>query len=135
MKGALTSDPVLFIAIDDFEMVNLSRLIDSEHPSLRREMIIVNHHPQGGKAKTLAHTHEYMLACVKSLSDRTFIGRMSNDGVELRPFKRSGTAESNFRYGRPNSFYAVLVDPQSRRVVGLEPPPTLALMRRKTERD
>ena len=119
----LTPDPVLFIAIDDFEMVNLAKLIDSEHSSFRREMIIINHHPQGGKAKTLAHTHEYMLACVLSSSDRTLVGRMSKDGVELRPFKRSGTAESNFRYGRPNSFYAVLIDPRSRKVVGLERPP------------
>ena len=118
-----TPDPVLFIAIDDFEMVNLAKLIDSEHSSFRREMIIINHHPQGGKAKTLAHTHEYMLTCVLSSSDRTLVGRMSKDGVELRPFKRSGTAESNFRYGRPNSFYAVLIDPTSRKVVGLEPPP------------
>ena len=119
----LSADPVLFIAIDDFEMVNLAKLVDTEHPSLRREMIIVNHHPQGGKAKTLAHTHEYMLACVPASSDRTLNGRMSDQGVELRPFKRSGTAESNFRYGRPNSFYAILVDPNTRRVVGLEPPP------------
>ncbi len=118
-----TSDSVLFIAIDDFEMVNLSKLIDTEHSSLRREMIIVNHHPQGGKAKTLAHTHEYMLACVPAASDRTFTGRMSDQGIEHRPFKRSGTAESNFRYGRPNSFYAILVEPTSRKVVGLEPPP------------
>lgn len=118
-----TSDPVMFIAIDDFEMVNLAKLIDREHSSLRREMIIVNPHPQGGKAKTLAHTHEYMIACVSSSSDRTLVGRMSEDGVEKRPFKRSGTAESNFRYGRPNSFYAVLIDPASRRVKGLEPPP------------
>ena len=118
-----TSDPVLFIAIDDFEMANLAKLIDSEHSSFRREMIIINHHPQGGKAKTLAHTHEYMLACVLSSSDRTLVGRMSEDGVELRPFKRSGTAESNFRYGRPNSFYAVLIDPRLRKVVGLESPP------------
>ena len=120
-----TPDPVLFIAIDDFEMVNLAKLIDSEHSLFRREMIIVNPHPQGGKAKTLAHTHEYMLACVLSSSDRTLVGRMSEDGVELRPFKRSGTAESNFRYGRPNSFYAILIDPRSRKVVGLEPPPPL----------
>jgi adenine-specific DNA-methyltransferase len=120
----LSADPVLFIAIDDFEMVNLSKLIDVEHPSMRREMIIVNHHPQGGKAKTLAHTHEYMLACVRSASDRTLAGRMSDNGVEMRPFKRSGTAESNFRYGRPNSFYAVLVDTLSRKVMGLERPPT-----------
>jgi len=121
----LSEDPVLFIAIDDFEMADLCELIDRHFPSLRREMIIVNHHPQGGKAKTLANTHEYMLTCVSRASDRTLVGRMSKDGVELRPFKRSGTAESNFRHARPNSFYAVLVDPQKNKIVGLEPPPAL----------
>ena len=95
----LTDDPILFVAIDDFEMANLAKLIDTEYPSVRREMIIVNHHPQGGKAKTFAHTHEYMLACVPNSSDRTLMGRMIDGSVELRPFKRSGTAESNFRYG------------------------------------
>ncbi len=119
----LSSDPLLFIAIDDFEMVDLAKLIDTQYPSFRREMIIVNHHPQGGKAKTLAHTHEYMLTCVNNASDRTLVGRSIEDGVELRPFKRSGTAESNFRYGRPNSFYAILVEPKTTRIIGLEPPP------------
>lgn len=120
----LADDSALFIAIDDFEMVNLAQLVDSEHNTMRREMIIVNHHPQGGKARTLAHTHEYMLACVSDTSDRTFVGRAVDTGVERRPFKRSGTAESNFRRGRPNSFYAILVDPKSMKVVGLEPPPS-----------
>ena len=119
----LTRDSVLYIAIDDFEMPDLSKLMDTHYPSLSREMIIVNHHPQGGKAKTLAHTHEYMLVCTPELSDRTLIGRKADDEEERRPFKRSGTAESNFRYGRPNSFYAILVHPKSRQVVGLEPPP------------
>ena len=117
------SDPVLFIAIDDFEMANLAKLIDTEHSSLRRETIVVNHHPQGGKAKTLAQTHEYMFACVSATSDRTLIGRKSSQSVEERPFKRSGTAESNFRRARPNSFYALLIDPNSRQVVDLERPP------------
>ena len=118
----LSSDPVLFIAIDDFEMANLSKLADSLHP-LRREMIIVNHHPQGGKAKTLAQTHEYMLVCVGATSDRTLVGRAKASNVEERPFRRSGTAESNFRRGRPNSFYALLIDPRTKRVVGKERPP------------
>ena len=119
----LMQDSVSYIAIDDFEMPNLAKLIETQHPSLRREMIVINHHPQGGKAKTLANTHEYMLVCTPALSDRTLIGRNADDAEQLRPFKRSGTAESNFRYGRPNSFYAVLVHPESRQVVGLEPPP------------
>jgi len=121
--GLLSTNPVLFVAIDDFEMIDLCELIDKHFPFLRREMIVVNHHPQGGKAKTLASTHEYMLTCVRRTSDRTLAGRMSKDGVEHRPFKRSGTAESNFRYGRPNSFYAILVDPDTKEVAGLEPPP------------
>jgi adenine-specific DNA-methyltransferase len=121
----LTEDPVLFVAIDDFEMVDLCELIDTHFGSLRREMIVVNHHPQGGKAKTLANTHEYMLACVNAASDRTLTGRLSDDGVEHRPFKRSGTAESNFRYGRPNSFYAILINTKTKEIVGLEPPPKI----------
>lgn len=121
----LSDDPVLFIAIDDFEMVDLCELIDTHFPALRREMIIVNHHPQGGKGKTLASTHEYMLACVARGSDRTLRGRLSMEGIEHRPFKRSGTAESNFRRARPNSFYAILVEPKTKEVVGAEPPPAL----------
>ena len=119
----LAPDSVLYIAIDDFEMVDLSQLIDSKFDSLQREVIVVNHYPQGGKATALAHTHEYMLACLPASSTRTLVGRPRETKQELRPFKRSGTAESNFRFGRPRSFYAVLVHPESHRVVGLEPPP------------
>jgi adenine-specific DNA-methyltransferase len=121
----LSEDPVIFIAIDDFEMVDLCELIDTHFSFLRREMIIVNHHPQGGKAKILANTHEYMLACVDKKCGKTLTGRLSKDGVEYRPFKRSGTAESNFRYGRPNSFYAILVNTKGYEVVGIEPPPAI----------
>ena len=50
-RNILANDSVFFIAIDDFEMVNLSKLIDNQCLWLRREMIIINHHPQGGKGK------------------------------------------------------------------------------------
>jgi len=121
----LSDDPTLFVAIDDFEMADLCEVIDKDFPSLKREMIVVNHHPQGGKSATLASTHEYMLACVLRTSARTLVGRRGGDGPEDRPFKRSGTAESNFRRRRPNSFYAVLVDPRTKAVVGIERPPLL----------
>ena len=124
VRNILSSDSIFYIAIDDFEMVNLAKLIDTQCPWLRREMIIINHHPQGGKAKALASTHEYMLACIPESSGKTLAGRLKDNGVELRPFKRSGTAESNFRYARQNSFYAILVNSDSHEVVGLEPPPS-----------
>ena len=119
----LSTDSVLFLAIDDFEMVNLSMLIDQEFPIWKREMVVVNHHPQGGKQRAFANTHEYMLVCLGAKSERTLAGRNSHVAPELRPFKRSGTAESNYRAGRPNSFYAILVDPASAEIVGLERPP------------
>ena len=122
VRDLVSDDPVLFVAIDDFEMPNLAKLLDTEHPELRREVIIVNHHPQGGKATTLSHTHEYMFACVKESSSRRLVGPSPKTESEKRPFRRSGTAESNFRRKRPNSFYAILFDRDSLRVVGAEPP-------------
>lgn len=124
-RKLLTNDRVIFIAIDDYEMANLCEMIDTLYSDLKREMIIVNHHPQGGKGTVLANTHEYMLVLLSKESDLTLTGRTISDNVEYRPFKRSGTAESNFRYARPNSFYAILVDPKSKKVKGIEPPPCI----------
>lgn len=123
--GLLEDDSIYFIAIDDFEYANLAKYLDSIYHEFRREVIVINHHPQGGKAKTLSNTHEYMIVLVDKSSDRTLTGRKVKDGKEFRPFKRSGTAESNFRYGRPNSFYAILVDDSTKNVVGIEEPPPL----------
>ena len=118
-NGLLGHDAALFIAIDDFELRDLCALVDSALARFRRELIIVNHHPQGGKAKTLSTTHEYMVTCVTG----DCVLRRHADSVEKRPFRRSGTAESNFRKGRSNSFYAILVDVAALSVKGIEKPP------------
>jgi adenine-specific DNA-methyltransferase len=121
----LPLDSVMFIAIDDFELVDLSKLIDTRFSQFNRTMIVVNHHPQGGKAEALANTHEYMLAIMPKGNEIRLAGRSTGDVVEERPFKRSGTAQSNFRKWRQKSFYAILVNPNNNKVVGLEPPPKL----------
>ena len=119
----LMADPfTLFVAIDDFEMSGLCALLDGMS-RIHREMIVVNHHPQGGKSRLMATTHEYMLACFGGGTPMPLQARAGDGEVELRPFKRAGTAESNFRRWRPNSFYAIVVDPNTNEVVGLEPPP------------
>ena len=124
VRNVLSEDSAFFIAIDDFEMVNLTKLLDSKSDWLKNEIIVINHHPQGGKAKLLSHTHEYMISCFPCSSEKSLIGRKDTDETENRPFQRSGSAESNFRLKRPNSFYAILVTPDFDKVVALEPPPS-----------
>ncbi len=50
-------------------------------------------------------------------------GSAREKGWRERGFCRSGTGENNYRVGRPNSFYAVLVDDTTCEIRGFEPPP------------
>lgn len=110
------------IAIDDFELVNLCAQIDSSlTENQERNIVVVNHHPQGAGGNNVSRTHEY--AVVISGKERAFHGRLKSETGEQRPFMRSGTGQNNFRRWRENSFYAILVERESRRVVGVEEPP------------
>ena len=51
----LVDDPILFIAIDDFELVNICKLIDICCPSLSRNMIIVNQSSTGWQGDRFVH--------------------------------------------------------------------------------
>ena len=55
-------------------------------------------------------------------------GEAVEDGERTRGFRRAGTGDNNFRIGnpgRPESFFAVLVNPETFEVVGAEPPPAI----------
>ncbi len=112
------------IAIDDAEMAGLAQAIDSCLSVYDRNMVVVNHHPAGSglEGTNVSRTHEYAIfltpAGVKVLG-----GEKKTAGVAEIGFVRTGTADSNLRVGRPNSFYAVLVNPDTSEVVGAEPPP------------
>ena len=122
--GLLGNDAPMLIAIDDWEYVNLSKLLCAKASSLRQDTIIVNHHPQGSGGDNVSRTHEYLVTLTppgKAVLYTTDTG----EGNEERPFMRSGTAENNFRRppdgnGRYKSFYAVLVDPKTFEVKGVE---------------
>lgn len=118
----LKPDGVLLIAIDDYEFAHLAVLLEQIFPFFERGIIVVNHHPQGGGGSNISRTHEYMLVLTPNGQD-ILRGSLQNTGVEYRSFMRSGTGENNFREGRPNSFYAVLVDPETNEIKGVEPPP------------
>ncbi|MFZ2361029.1 MAG: site-specific DNA-methyltransferase [Anaerolineae bacterium] len=114
-------NPALAIAIDDFEMTKLRELLRSILP-YDVNTIVINHHPQGSPKANVSRTHEYLLLGTLNGSDFVKVPRSKGKSDE-RPFMRTGTGENNFRVGRPNSFYALLIDPTTATIKGVESSP------------
>jgi len=115
-----TNDFSFGLAIDDYEFVNLAKLIDNNFPTYERSVAVINHHPQGAGGR-LSRTHEYYIL-VSSAKSPSYLGEPVDDYQEDRAFMRSGTAENNYRYGRWKSFYALLYDPTTNTIVNVEDP-------------
>lgn len=127
LSTELLSDSVGYvsIAIDDNELTNLTALIQNDFSQFDLHKSIVNHYPGSGTGRSnVSRTHEYNLFMVPADQD-LLRGKARDGGERERGFSRSGQGDNNFRSGRPNSFYAVLVDPVAKSVVGIEPPPAL----------
>lgn len=113
------------VAIDDAELHNLYKLMENELFSFSIFQVIVNHYPGSGTGRTnVSKTHEYNLFAIPRNSD-VLRGKPKESDIRVRGFCRSGTGDNNFRYGRPNSFYAVIVDPTTHEIKGFEEPPAL----------
>ena len=102
------------VAIDDTEMVGRSQLVDTTFTGYSRNMVVVNHHPAGSglEGTNVSSTHEYAVFMTPN-GAKTLRGVTKEPGTSEIGFIRTGTADSNLRSGRPNSFYAVLVVEQS----------------------
>jgi len=120
-----THDGVTIVAIDDTEKTVLSGLLSILFPLDEQNVVVVNHHPAGAglEGANVSTTHEYAIF-ITPAGQKVLYGpqKKSEDGDRIG-FIRTGTAQSNLRIGRPNSFYAVLVDPTVSKIVGAEPPP------------
>lgn len=122
-KFLLKSDGYHSVAIDDTELHPLCLLIKSIFTNDDLFQVMVNHYPGSGTGRTnVSKTHEYNLFIVPSEKD-ILRGKEKPAGERTRGFCRSGTGENNYRSGRPNSFYAVLVDTEKHIVCGVEKPP------------
>lgn len=119
----MSSSAVMSVAIDDYEFVRLSMLLGQALTSYEAYAAIVKHHGAGGAGTNLSRVHEYNIFLVPEGQD--ILKGKTREGEESRAFTRTGTAKSNFRIGRPNSFYALLVDPKTSMVVGAEKPPEI----------
>jgi len=116
-------DGALSVAIDDAEIDVLKRLLKQTLTNHEIHKVIVNHYPGSGTGRSnVSRTHEYNLFAIPTDSD-TLRGNLKADGVRERNFRRAGTGDNNYRVGRPNSFFAVLVDPVTLSVLDVEEPP------------
>ncbi|MFH1444686.1 MAG: DNA methyltransferase [Candidatus Peregrinibacteria bacterium] len=118
-KRLLTSNGVLIVAIDDYEMFHLGPLIEDIYKEYVIETAVVDHHPQGGGGTNISRTHEYAIFCIPK--GTTLVGNETAEDEDEWSLIRSGTATNNYRVGRPNSFYAILVDPESGKPVDVGP--------------
>ena len=113
------------VAIDDMELHNLYKVMQQELIGMDIFQVIVNHYPGSGTGRSnVSKTHEYNLFAIPKNTD-ILRGKAKPGGERIRGFCRSGTGDNNYRYGRPNSFYAVLVN-DKHEIVGFEAPPSLS---------
>jgi len=114
---------VFSIAIDDTELGKLTPLLELSLPNYEVQKSIVIHYPGSGTGRSnVTRTHEYNIFLIPKGED-ILRGKEKEDGIRVRNFRRAGTGENNYRTGRPNSFYAVLVNPNNREIVAFEKPP------------
>ncbi|WP_282629629.1 site-specific DNA-methyltransferase [Empedobacter sedimenti] len=124
-KKLLSNSAVKIVAIDDTEFNNISFILREVHSDKDINNVIVNHHPAGAglTGTNISTTHEYAIFLTPK-NKKVLFGEKKEAGIGKIGFIRTGTAESNLRIGRPNSFYAVLVD-SNYNVVGIEVPPKI----------
>ena len=121
-QSLLRNDAVYCIAIDDYELAHLCELVDDMFPQHERSVVIVNHHPQGSGGDNISRTHEYAIFLTPSNQD-ILKGKEKTGDIELRSFMLSGPGDNKQRYGRPNSFYALIIDEADKKIVRIEPSP------------
>lgn len=127
VKNLWTKDFSFGLAIDDYEHVKLSAMLETTLNGLDKHTVVVNHHPQGSGGR-LSRTHEYFIL-LSDPSSPQYLGKSKDDEEEDRSFMRSGTADNNYRIGRNDpskgrwkSFYALLIDPKTNTIIDAEAP-------------
>lgn len=118
-KDLLAPDGVLVLAIDDYEFAHLTMLLRTSRlfKGYSLAPVVVQHNPRGTPS-IISRTHEYAVFLVPPQRELTPLDEGQD---ETRDFRRRGRGENNLRSGRWRSFFAIHVDPETRRVVGIGP--------------
>ena len=122
------ADGIVSYAIDDTEAALLKTVVMEIDTNRDLFQCVVEHYPGSGTGRSnVSRTHEYCLFSVPKDVD-ALRGDAVEDGERVRGFRRAGTGDNNFRIGnpgRPESFFAVLVNKSTFEVVGAESPPAI----------
>lgn len=107
LKGMslLKFDGVKTVAIDDSEMVNLSKVMESVAPEHTLSKVTVVHNPKGSITKNFNRTHEYALFLTRD--GLSSVARTLEKNDTPRKMRRWG--ENSRRIDRRLSFYPIYV--------------------------
>jgi adenine-specific DNA-methyltransferase len=94
------------VAIDDTEMVNLSKILEDVAPDHRLTKVTVVHNPKGSITKDFNRVHEYSLFLTKQ-DEKDVISRSLEENETPRKMRRWG--ENSLRTERRLSFYPIYV--------------------------
>ncbi|MBR3159225.1 MAG: site-specific DNA-methyltransferase, partial [Atopobiaceae bacterium] len=128
-RELMSDDGVIFISIDDNELVNLQKICREVFgDSNVLATIIVTVKPEGRRYGAFAKTHEYMICCAKD-AESAILNEIVAEGAsftysdEHGGFNLQGLRNRNVRAfnssNRPNLHYPFYVDPSSKTAAGL----------------
>ena len=105
-KQLLKINGVKIVAIDDTELINISKIIEDIFSNNRISRVTVVHNPKGSITKDFNRTHEYAIFVTNEL-DKKAIGRSQEKNTTPRKMRRWG--ENSKRLERPLSFYPIYI--------------------------
>jgi adenine-specific DNA-methyltransferase len=128
-KNLLRDDGILFVSIDDSEVENLRRICNDvfgEENFVCQVCIVSN--PRGRQSELIATTHEYLIAFSRNADacdlrgqplDETQLAEYKHttaDGLRYRTRGLRHRGNASRRVDRPNMFFPLYVNPNSRAV-------------------
>jgi len=125
-KKLLKPDGVLIVTIDEHELHHLGLLLEDLFPEARRQTVTIVINPSGASSGGLSRVEEYAVFVMPQSREPAGI-----DDDYLTEVTRATTTSwesllrrgsSWYRHTRPNLCYPVLIDPTSKRIVGVGEP-------------
>ncbi|GAB3136897.1 site-specific DNA-methyltransferase [Microbispora hainanensis] len=129
------SDSALVVTIDENEVHHLGMLLEQLFPEATRQLVTIVTNPKGVTRSTLSRVEEYAFFCffgsaiASSISDDLLTpgGEDVREGEDVRPrwkgLLRSGS--NSRREQHPTFFYPILIDPDTRKILGAGASPPL----------